>query len=131
MNRSPKFVSSHIPNLLIFLPCGHVPNSDFAIASTADKNVVPRDHRPYTHHMALQHPLIIAIGVIHVDSGIVHGEYNILGGEVQACDDALVCRDVSLSATTSLIPSRLDQILLLEMGPVRIGSASAFPRRAG
>ena len=80
--------------------------------------------------MALQRPLIIAVRVIHVDPSIIHGKDNILGREMQTGHDTLICRDMSLGAPASLIPSGFNQIFLFEMGSVGMGSASAFSRGA-
>lgn len=110
------------------LPGCHVPNSNFAVTTTADENVIPRNHSPYTHHVALKRLLVISAGVIHMDLRIIHGKHNIFWRKVQSCDHAQVRRNM-LRTFPAFIPSRLDHILLLEVGSVGGWSGSTFSRR--
>ena len=110
------------------LPGCHVPNSDFAVTTTTDEDVTPRNHSPYTHHVALQRFLVISAGVIHMDLRIIHGKHNIFWRKVQCRDHAQVRRNM-LRASPAFIPCRLDHIFLLEVGSVGSWSGSTFSRR--
>ena len=67
--------------------------------------------------MALQRLLVLAVGIVHVDFGVIHRKHNILGRKVQCRDDTQIRRDV-LAAPPAFIPRRLDHVLLFEMGSV-------------
>ena len=110
------------------LPGCHVPNSNFTVTTTADEDVIPRNHSPYTHHVALQRLLVISASVIHMDLCIIHSKHNIFWREVQGRDHAHVRRNM-LCAPPAFIPSRLDHVFLLEVGSVGGWPGSTFSRR--
>ena len=56
---------------------GHVPHPDVSVTATADKYVIPRHHRPDSHHMAFEGLLMVALGVENMYLGIVHGDDNV------------------------------------------------------
>lgn len=60
------------------LPSSHVPDSNFAVAASADQNVIPRDHRPYSHYMALKRLLVVTVGIIDVDLRVIQRNDNVL-----------------------------------------------------
>lgn len=97
------------------LPSGHIPNADITVTASTDKGVTPRNHRPYSHNMALQSLLIITISVENVDLGIVQSNHDVLWRKMQARNDALILGDVSSNILTSSSPCCLYQVALLEV----------------
>lgn len=97
------------------LPCSHIPYSHLAVASSANQDIVPGNHRPYPHYVPLERFLIITVGVVYMNLGIIQGDDDVFRGEMQTRDHPLVGGDMPLSASATFIPSRLNHIFLLEV----------------
>lgn len=80
-NRSVSFPSAKVSHVSA-LPGCHVPNSNFTVTTTADQNVIPWNHRPDTHHVALQGSMVVSVGIIHMNLSVVHGEDNVFWRQV-------------------------------------------------
>lgn len=77
---------SHFPSAKVShvsaLPGSHVPNSNFTVTTTANQNVIPWNHRPYPHHVALQGSMVVPVGVVHMNLSVIHGEDNVFWRQV-------------------------------------------------
>ena len=97
------------------LPSSHVPHSNFPIAASTDQNIIPWDHCPYSHHMALKGLLVVTVGIIDVDLRIIQRNDNILRSEVKTCHHTLVRSDMALGASTAFVPRGLNHVFLFEL----------------
>ena len=101
------------------LPCSHVPDSDLAVAASADKSIIPWHHSPHSHNMSLQRLLVATISVEDMNLGVIQSHNNILWREMQAGDYALILSDVFCNMSSTILPCILDQVALLEIRLMR------------
>ena len=60
------------------LPRLQVPNAHISIASAADQNVIPWNHSPDSHDMALQRAQRISFSIEYVNPGIIKSHDDVL-----------------------------------------------------
>jgi hypothetical protein len=65
--------------------------------------------------VSLERFLVITVGVVDMDLGVIQGNNDVLRSEMQTRDHPLVGSDVALSASATFIPSRLNHVFLLEV----------------
>ena len=97
------------------LPSRQVPHTHIPIASTADEEILPWDHSPYSHDMTLQDPLSVSLRVKDVDLRIVEGHDNILGREMETGNNSTILRDIPCDIATTCSPCSVHQVSLLEV----------------
>lgn len=67
-----------------------IPNSYVAVTPTTDKSVAVGCHGPDAHDVALQAAKVLAMRTKDMYLGIIEGNNNVLRGQMQRCDHALV-----------------------------------------
>jgi hypothetical protein len=102
------------------LPSGEVPDPDVAVAAAADENVLPGDHGPDAHDVALKSTQAVALSIEDMDLGIVESDNDVLGSEVEAGNHTALLSDVLRDAGAAVPPGGLDEVALLEVRLVRL-----------
>lgn len=97
------------------LPRLEIPHAYITIAATTDQGVVPWDHSPDAHNMPLQCALRITLGIENVYLGIIKGDNDVLGRQVQTGNNPTLLCDVPCRAGAARSPSGLHQVSLLEV----------------
>lgn len=67
-----------VKNRVKSLPRLQVPNANISIASTADQDVIPWNHSPDAHDMALQCAQRISFSIEYVNPGIIKSHDDVL-----------------------------------------------------
>lgn len=105
---------------------GEVPDADVAVAAAGDEDVAVGDHGPDAHDVALEAAEVAAVRVEDVDLGVVEGDDDVGGGEVEGSDDALVRGDLAGVDFAASAPGGFDLVALFEVGAVAGSFWSAF-----
>ena len=98
--------------------CGEVPDPYVSIAATRHKGTLVRNHSPHTHDMALQTPQMSTFCIKNVDLGVIKRNDDIVGREVQGGHYSLIRCDLSRLHITTMSPSSLHLVSLLEVAPI-------------
>ena len=104
----------HAKELLI-LPSRQIPHPHIPIASTADEDILPWDHSPYSHNMTLQDPLCIPFRVKNMNLRIVKGHNDVFRREVETGNDSTILRNIPRDVAPTCPPCGIDQVSLLEV----------------
>lgn len=87
------------------LPSLEVPYSHVAITASTDQSIIPGNHGPDTHNMSLQGALRVSLSIEHMNLGIIKCHNDVLGCQMQACNDAPLLGNIPRCASTARSPS--------------------------